>query len=148
MEKVVRDHSDHLYPSYNTHIPDSPLPEDPGRFKRFSRFQQVFEAQYVDRASDRCMLPSYVASIFKTVDLIFGLPPLNQYDAAATDLREISDTPDFTPYDFTPVVFAAPNPSWRALTSSIDFARPDANEVELQKAILVSERLPKNEVRR
>ena len=31
-----------------------------------------------------------LASIFKTVNLILGLPPLNQYDAAATDLRDLS----------------------------------------------------------
>ncbi len=30
-----------------------------------------------------------LASIFKTVNLILGLPPLNQYDAAATDLRDM-----------------------------------------------------------
>ena len=49
MEKVVRDNSDHLYPTYNTHIPDAPLPEDPTRFSRFGRFKQVFESRYVDR---------------------------------------------------------------------------------------------------
>jgi DNA-binding beta-propeller fold protein YncE len=49
MEKVVRDRSDHMYPEYNTAIPDAPLPpaEDPtGR--RFSRFA----------ASARCSRPS------------------------------------------------------------------------------------------
>ena len=30
-----------------------------------------------------------LASIFKTVNLILGMPPLNQYDAAATDLRDM-----------------------------------------------------------
>src|SRR5262249_47029789 len=29
MEKIVRDNTDHLYPEYNTAIPDSPLPENP-----------------------------------------------------------------------------------------------------------------------
>ena len=28
MEKVVRDNSDHLFPTFNTHIPDAPLPEE------------------------------------------------------------------------------------------------------------------------
>ena len=46
MEKVVRDNSDHLFPTFNTHIPDAPLPEDPTRFNRFDRFKQVFESQY------------------------------------------------------------------------------------------------------
>src|SRR5262249_45089863 len=178
MEKVVRDTSDHLFQTSNTHIPDAPLPEDPGRFNRFDRFKRVFETQFVDRRRDVCRLPSFVdlyypndhggravdinparpargvkafvpdnhaalglavelisnsacwkdtvifvveddtqngqdhvdghrsiflaispwvktqyvskvhtslASIFKTANLILGLPPLNQYDAAATD---------------------------------------------------------------
>jgi YVTN family beta-propeller protein len=44
-----------------------------------------------------------VASILKTFDLIFGLPYLNQYDAAATDLSDLfTDTPDFTPFEALP----------------------------------------------
>ena len=42
MEKVVPDNSDHLFPNYNTHIPDAPLSEDPTRLNRFGRFKQVF----------------------------------------------------------------------------------------------------------
>jgi hypothetical protein len=39
-----------------------------------------------------------LASVFKTVHAIFGLPALNQYDAAATDLGDLfTDTPDFRP---------------------------------------------------
>jgi DNA-binding beta-propeller fold protein YncE len=41
-------------------------------------------------------------SILKTFDLIFGLPPINQYDAAATSLADcFTSKPDFSPY--TPV---------------------------------------------
>jgi hypothetical protein len=48
-----------------------------------------------------------LASVFKTVNLILGLPPLNQYDAAATDLRDMfTGTPDFTPYNFQQIQFA------------------------------------------
>jgi len=44
-----------------------------------------------------------MASILKTFFLIFGLPPLNQYDAAATDLADMfADQPDFTPYQALP----------------------------------------------
>jgi len=44
-----------------------------------------------------------IASILKTFDLIFGLPPLNQYDAAATDLSDMfTDTPDLTPFKALP----------------------------------------------
>ncbi len=44
-----------------------------------------------------------MASILKTFDLILGLPYLNQYDAAATDLADcFTDQPDFTAYDALP----------------------------------------------
>jgi len=237
MEKIVRDNSDHLYPEYNTHIPDSPLPDDPTRFNRFGRFKQVFEAKYVDRQSGECMLPQYVdlyypndhgggaqdigesynwdfkrfvqdndaalgltvdlisnspcwkdtvifvveddsqngldhvdgyrslflaispwvkheyvtkthislASIFKTVDLILGIPPLNQYDAAATDLRDLFTTkPNFAAYTYhTPVFAKKANPVWVALAKDIDFSSPDKDEVKLREAILKSEGLPR-----
>ena len=43
-------------------------------------------------------------SIFKTYWNILGLPYLNQYDAAATDLSDFfTDKPDFTPYNALPV---------------------------------------------
>jgi hypothetical protein len=239
MEKVVRDNSDHLFPTYNTHIPDAPLPEDPTRFNRYTRFKQVFETHYVDRAKGNCKLPDYVdlyypndhgggandiypdgsrpwdfkrfvqdndaalgltvelisnspcwkdtvifvveddtqngadhvdghrslflaispwvkhehvtkthlslASIFKTVNLILGLPPLNQYDAAATDLRDIfTPRPNFQPYKAVEVAFVAKaNPLWLAMTKDVNFSRPDADEVKLRNAILKSEGLPR-----
>ena len=44
-----------------------------------------------------------MASILKTIFLIFGLPNLNQYDAASSDLSEmLTGTPDFTPYEALP----------------------------------------------
>ena len=62
-------------------------------------------------------------SIFKTFWNLLGLPYLNQYDAAATDLSDMfSDTPDFTPYTALPPdlrIFdpdKAPRPSMRILT--------------------------------
>jgi hypothetical protein len=86
-----------------------------------------------------------LASIFKTVDLIFGMPPLNQYDAAATDLRDLfTKTPDFTPYSLTPVLFAKTvSRSWIAASRVLDFSKPDSDEVELRRAILKSEGLPR-----
>jgi DNA-binding beta-propeller fold protein YncE len=238
METIVRENTDHLYPEFNTTIPDAPLPEAPDRFNRFGRFKQVFEAHYVDRARGLCKLPDYVdlyypndhgggandinpsgpawdftrfvqdndaalgltvelvskspcwrdtvifvveddtqngmdhvngyrslflaispwirretvskrhlslASVFKTIDLVFGLPPLNQYDAAAGDLRELfTDTPDFTAYDFRrPALRAHANPSWRRLTRGIDFRYPDTGEVALRRAVMKSEGLPR-----
>jgi YVTN family beta-propeller protein len=42
-------------------------------------------------------------SILKTTELILGIPPLNQYDAAATALSDcFTDIPDVTPYVFLP----------------------------------------------
>jgi YVTN family beta-propeller protein len=44
-----------------------------------------------------------MASILKTFYLIFGLPPLNQYDAAASDLADMfTSQPDFKPYEALP----------------------------------------------
>ena len=44
-----------------------------------------------------------MTSILKTFNLIFGLPPLNQYDAAASDLADMfTEQPDFTPYEALP----------------------------------------------
>ncbi len=44
-----------------------------------------------------------MTSILKTFDLILGLPPLNQYDAAASDLADMfTDQPDLSPYDAVP----------------------------------------------
>jgi DNA-binding beta-propeller fold protein YncE len=238
MEKVLRDNSDHMFPTYNTHIPDAPLPEDPGRYSRFGRFKQVFESQYVDRARGTCNLPQYVdlyypndhgggardinpagpdwsfrrfvqdndaalgltvelisnspcwkdtvifvveddtqngadhvdghrsillaispwvkkehvskthlslASVFKTVNLILGLPPLNQYDAAATDLRDMfTSSPNFSPYNFQGIQYGRQaNPLWRQLTKGIDFSRPDLDELKLAAAIMKSEGLPR-----
>src|SRR4029450_8934385 len=78
-----------------------------------------------------------LASIFKTVNLIPALPPPNQYDAAAADLRDMfTATPDFTPYTAQAVQFASrANPLWLALTKDVDFSRPDADEVRLHAAI-------------
>ena len=87
-----------------------------------------------------------LASIFKTVNLILGLPPLNQYDAAATDLRRpvhqppgLQRLPTRSPVQFVQRL----NPLWLALTKNIDFSRPDTNEIALHKAIMRSEGLPR-----
>ncbi len=44
-----------------------------------------------------------IESILKTIDLIFGMAPLNQYDAAATSLADsFTSHPDFSPYTALP----------------------------------------------
>jgi DNA-binding beta-propeller fold protein YncE len=48
-------------------------------------------------------LHTSMASIIKTINLILGMPFVNQYDAAATDLSDMfTNTPDFIPYDALP----------------------------------------------
>ncbi len=86
-----------------------------------------------------------LSSIFKTVYEILGVPPLNQYDLAATDLRDIfTPTPDFKPYDPRPILFAnRASKTWIALSRKIDFSHADADEVKLRRAILLSEGLPR-----
>ncbi len=86
-----------------------------------------------------------LASVFKTIYLILGLPPLNQYDAAASDLRDLfTSTPDFAPYEFQTVTFAqGANETWLTMTRDIDFSRPDADEVKLRAAIMRSTGLPR-----
>jgi hypothetical protein len=86
-----------------------------------------------------------LASIFKTVNLILDIPPLNQYDAAASDLGDMFTThPDFRPYHLAPIAFAKnASPEWLAMTRSIDFRRPDNDEAKLHAAILKSEGLPR-----
>jgi hypothetical protein len=45
-----------------------------------------------------------IPSILKTMNLILGLPNINQYDAMASDLSDLFQaTPDFTPYEALPV---------------------------------------------
>jgi len=86
-----------------------------------------------------------LGSVFKTVNLILGTPPLNQYDAGATDLSNLfTSKADFTHYSFQPIQFArGANATWLAMTKGIDFSRPDADEVKLRAAIMKSEGLPR-----
>ena len=236
MEAVVRDNSDHLFPEFNTAIPDGPLPEDPTRFNRFGRFKQVFEGNYID-ASGACKLPNFVdlyypndhtggafdinpngpawspirffqdndealgmtvdlishsscwkdtlivvveddsqngfdhvdgsrslflaaspwvkrnyvskthlslSSIFKTVNEILGIPALNQYDASATDLRDMfTSNPNFAPYNYTPIVFdGTASAAWKQMTAGLDFSKPDGNELLLRQAIAIAAGIP------
>ncbi|MDB5335614.1 MAG: Phosphoesterase family protein [Planctomycetaceae bacterium] len=42
-------------------------------------------------------------SMVRTIELLLGLPPMNQLDASATPMTAcFTDTPDFTPYDSVP----------------------------------------------
>ncbi|MGE5782979.1 MAG: hypothetical protein ACM3ZE_00245 [Myxococcales bacterium] len=62
-----------------------------------------------------------------------------------SDLRDMfTSQPDFTPYEIAPVPLASkPNHLWKQLTKGIDFTRRDVNEELLQRAIRISEGLPR-----
>ena len=75
-------------------------------------------------------------SILRTMELILGLPPMNQMDATATPLQAcFSDAPDFTPYT------AIPN------TVPLDQMNPDVKAIHdpvQRKYAIASSKLPLN----
>jgi hypothetical protein len=81
-----------------------------------------------------------LSSIFKTVDLILDFPPLNLYDAAATDLLELfvdnlEDRSDES-FDNQEIAFDTSRAeAWKAATKGIDFGAPDVDGVRLREAI-------------
>jgi hypothetical protein len=82
--------------------------------------------------------PYNQTSLVRTIELMLGLPPMNQLDATATPMTDcFTNTPDFTPYT--------------ALTNNIplDQMNPDLkaiNDPILKKDAIVSNRLPLDEV--
>jgi hypothetical protein len=79
--------------------------------------------------------------VFKTIYLLLGVTPLNQFDAVATDLRDLfTTTPDFAPYDYQPVTFLSPKSAetqaWIEASRGVDFSEMDGDEVNLQAAIV------------
>jgi hypothetical protein len=92
-----------------------------------------------------------LSSIFKTVDLILGLPPLNLYDAAASDLLELwPDAPGgqgAESYVLAPVTPDTRHAGdWARTTSAIRFRQPDQAEVDLRGAIYESEGFSRKKV--
>jgi len=73
-------------------------------------------------------------SILRTIELMLGLPPMNQMDATATPMFDcFVNTPDFTPFD------AVPN------TVPLDRMNPETKEIsdrQLRKDAQISARLP------
>ena len=72
------------------------------------------------------------------------MPPLNLYDASATDLRDMfTAVPNLSPYNFQPIPYARQaKRSWERLTRDVDFREMDGDEVKVRNAILKSEGLP------
>ncbi|MCK5705406.1 MAG: phosphoesterase, partial [Cyclobacteriaceae bacterium] len=60
-------------------------------------------------------------SILRTMELILGLPPMNQFDMAATPMTDcFTDKPDFTPYIVQPnqIPLDEMNPSLSSLNKT------------------------------
>ncbi|HEY3856955.1 MAG TPA: bifunctional YncE family protein/alkaline phosphatase family protein [Verrucomicrobiae bacterium] len=73
-------------------------------------------------------------SLLRTIELMLGLPPMNQMDATATPMFDcFTSTPDFAPFDPVPnqVALDEMNPSPRRISDAV-----------LRKDALVSARLP------
>jgi hypothetical protein len=70
-------------------------------------------------------------SMLRTIELIMGIPPLTQFDAAANPMStSFSSKPSFQPYDaITPVTsLTATNPAsapMAALAATWDYSAPD-----------------------
>ncbi len=73
------------------------------------------------------------ASILRTMELILGLRPMSQFDAAARPLYEVfSEKPDFTPYKALPATYPLdeknpPNAPMRRESAALNLEREDSN---------------------
>ena len=82
------------------------------------------------------------SSILRTIELILGLPPMSQYDAASTPLwRSFSKTPDETPFTYLPsnVNLSDKNLTfnyWQKKSEELDFSEADlAPDAEFNEII-------------
>jgi len=82
------------------------------------------------------------SGMLRTMELILGLPPMTQYDAAATPMyRCFTATPDFTPYQAVPVAVklnelnTAYTPAAKR-SEELQFAEVDSNDDNLFNEIL------------
>ena len=82
------------------------------------------------------------ASMVRTMEMIFGLPPMTQYDRHATPMLScFTDTPDMTAYAVVgpKVDLEAKNPSKGAgetASAKLDFSGPDRVDPDALNAIL------------
>jgi YVTN family beta-propeller protein len=79
-------------------------------------------------------------SILRTIELILGLPPMNQMDATATPMTDcFTETPDFTPYAAVPT------------NVPLDQMNPNPKEISdtlLRRHAIVSAKLPLEQIDR
>ena len=94
--------------------------------------------------------PYNTISILRTIEQILGLPPMNQFDAAAAPMFDcFTDTPDFAPFKAVPnrVPLDEMNPPKKkiadpllrkhaALSARLDFKRVDACPEDVLNRIL------------
>jgi YVTN family beta-propeller protein len=86
--------------------------------------------------------PYSTTSLLRTIELILGLPPMSQYDAAATPLwRCMNNTPDHPPFNARPGnvnlndINVAKN-KWQALSETFDFSKEDmVNDFQFNEVI-------------
>jgi YVTN family beta-propeller protein len=81
-------------------------------------------------------------SILRTIELILGLPPMSQFDAAAAPMiAAFGDTPDLTPYDLLQpgqsLSEVNPQDAYRARDAmALALDRPDEADAQILNAIL------------
>jgi hypothetical protein len=69
--------------------------------------------------------------MLRTMELILGLPPMSQYDAAATPMyRCFTSTPDFTPYQVLPTKVDLNAVNLAATPNAIKSAQLDFSDVD------------------
>jgi len=86
--------------------------------------------------------PYTTTSLLRTMELILGLPPMTQYDAAANSLwRSFNNTPDHPPYNARPnkVELNDKNKAenqWQSLSETFDFSVEDrVNDFDFNEVI-------------
>lgn len=84
-------------------------------------------------------------SMLRTIELILGLPPMSQYDAAATPMwRCFSETPDHPSYDVKPInvdlnLKNGTDNQYSRLSETFDFSKEDrVNDNDFNKVIWVA----------
>ena len=99
------------------------------------------------RAVDKTLYT--IVNMFRTIEQILGLPPLNQFDLAAEPMFSVfTDEPDYTPYKALPnqVPLNEMNPGLAGLTGlqrelaeasmKMDFSEPDAAPEDLLNRVI------------
>lgn len=86
--------------------------------------------------------PYSTTSFLRTMELILGLPPMTQYDAAATPVwRCLNNTPDHQPFTARPITVNLNDKNgarseWQKLSDSFDFTAEDkVNDFQFNEVI-------------